>query len=364
MRHGSLTLDDHPRLDFPIDVHSSAQGDSPVKVQSLPRETTMRVSMASVLALLSLLAAGVTARAAEYPNRPITLLLGFAPGGPSDVIARLVGKAMEQELKQPVVIDYRAGAGGAIAAQFVSHAEPDGYMLLLGTGAMLAINPALQKNLGYDPLTSFATISMIGTQTNVLNVTPSLPVTSLGELIAYAKAHRGKLNFASGGNGTPAHLAGELLKIDAKIEMTHVPYKGTGPGIQAVIAGEVQVAFSPAPPLVGHIQAGLVRPLAVTTLTRTAVLPEVPTIAEQGFPGFEATAWHGLVAPAGTPKPVIARLHQALVVALRDPGLLKQLSDLGIDLVGSSPAEFHAYLARDIPKWAAIAKAAGIAAER
>jgi tripartite-type tricarboxylate transporter receptor subunit TctC len=299
------------------------------------------------------------AGAADYPTRPITLVIGFAPGGPSDVMARIITRKMEEILKQPMVIENRAGAGGSVAGTAVARATPDGYTLLLATGSLLAINVSLYKNLGYDPEKDFEPITMVGTQTNVLYAHPTLPAQTLGELITYAKANPGKLSFGSGGNGTPAHLAGELLKIEAKIDMTHVPFRGTGPALQAVIGGHLPMAFNPPPPLIPHIQSGAIRAIAVTTLKRTAVLPQVPTIAESGFPGFDATTWHGIVAPAGTPKDVITTLHRAAAATLNDPDVRKALTDLGVDVVADTPEEFRAYIKSEIPKWAAIVKASG-----
>src|SRR5882762_2483599 len=263
------------------------------------------------------------ARAADYPVKPITLMIGFAPGRPSDVMARIITRQMEEILKQPFVIENRAGAGGGIAGAAVARATPDGYTVLLATGSLLAINVSLYKNLGYDPEKDFEPITVIGTQTNVLYTHPSVPAKSLAELIDYARANPGKLTFGSGGNGTPAHLAGEMLKIEAKLDMTHVPFRGTGPALQAVIGGHVPMAYNPPPPLLPHIQSGAIRALAITTLTRTAALPEVPTIAELGFPGFEATTWHAFVAPAGTPKDVIAALHGATAATVNDPAVRK-----------------------------------------
>jgi tripartite-type tricarboxylate transporter receptor subunit TctC len=205
------------------------------------------------LAGAALVCAPAPARAADYPSKPITLMIGFAPGGPSDVMARILTKRMEEILKQPLVIENRAGAGGSIAGAAVARAAPDGYTVLLATGSLLAINVSLYKNVGYDPEKDFEPIGLIGTQTNVLYLNPSVPATSLGELIAYAKANPGKLSFGSGGNGTPAHLAGELLKLEAKIDITHVPFRGTGPALQAVIGGHVPMAFNPPSPLVPHI---------------------------------------------------------------------------------------------------------------
>ena len=311
------------------------------------------------LASAALVCSASVAVAADYPTKPITLMIGFAPGGPSDVMARILTRKMEEILKQPFVIENRAGAGGGIAGAAVARAAPDGYTLLLGTGSMLAINVSLYKNLGYDPEKDFEPISVIGTQTNVLYVHPSVPAKSLAELIAHAKANPGKLSFGSGGNGTPAHLAGELLKIEAKIDITHVPFRGTGPALQSVIGAHVPMAFNPPSPLIPHIQSGAIRPIAITTLKRTAVLPEIPTIAESGFPGFEATTWHALVAPAGTPKEVIAALHRATAATVNDPAVRKALTDLGIDVVGGTPEELRAYLKSEIPKWAKLVKASG-----
>jgi tripartite-type tricarboxylate transporter receptor subunit TctC len=322
---------------------------------------TKAIAFAAGLALACAAAAPVAA--AEYPTKPITLIIGFAPGGPSDVMARILTKKMEEVLKQPFVIENRPGAGGSLAGTAVARAAPDGYTVLLATGSLLAINVSLYKNLGYDPEKDFAPISLIGMQTNVLYLHPSVPAKSLSELIAHAKANPGKLSFGSGGIGTPAHLAGELLKIEAKIDITHVPFRGTGPTLQNVIGGHVPMAFNPPSPLIPHIQSGAIRPVAITTLTRTAALPDVPTIAESGFPGFEATTWHGLVAPAGTPKDAVAALHRALMATLNDPAARKQLTDLGIDLVGNSPDEFRAYIKSEIPKWARIVQASGAKAE-
>jgi tripartite-type tricarboxylate transporter receptor subunit TctC len=327
------------------------------------REETMSraTAFAAGLALACVMATPIAA--ADYPTKPITLIIGFAPGGPSDVMARILTKKMEEVLKQPLVIENRPGAGGSLAGTAVARAAPDGYTVLLATGSLLAINVSLYKNLGYDPEKDFEPISLIGMQTNVLYLHPSVPAKSLSELIAHAKANPGKLSFGSGGIGTPAHLAGELLKIEAKIDITHVPFRGTGPALQNVIGGHVPMAFNPPSPLLPHIQSGAIRPIAITTLARTAALPDVPTVAESGFPGFEATTWHGLVAPAGTPKDVIAALHRALMATLNDPAARKQLTELGIDLVGNSSDEFRAYIKSEIPKWAKIVQASGAKAE-
>jgi len=309
---------------------------------------------------LVLLACGISvARAADYPTRPITLVVAFTPGGASDVLGRILGRKLEQILGQPLVIDNRPGAGGNVAAEAVAHAAPDGYTLFNGNNAILATNAALYKKINFDPEADFAPIGLIGSQANILVVNPALPAKSMGELIALAKANPGKLNFASSGHGLAAHLAGELFKAEAKIDIVHVPYKGAAPALQDVIAGHVQMMFATASSVVPHIRDGKVRPLAVATLKRTAVLPDIPTIDELGIKNFDATTWHGLVAPAHTPKDVIVTLNRALAAALDDPDVKTSLAALGVDVIGGTPEEFAAYIKSEIPKWAAIIKASG-----
>jgi tripartite-type tricarboxylate transporter receptor subunit TctC len=306
----------------------------------------------------------VTPAAAQFPSKPITLIIGFAPGGPSDVMARILTKKMEEILKQPVVVENRAGAGGGIAATAVTKAAPDGYTILLATGSSLAINVSLYKNLGYDPEKDFDPICLIGTQTNLLYVHPgSVPAKTLKEFVDYVKANPGKLTFGSGGIGTPAHLAGELLKVEAKIEMTHAPFRGTGQALQSVIGGHVPVAFNPPSPLLPHLQSGSLRGIAVTTLVRTPALPDTPTIAESGYPGFDAATWHALVAPPGLPKDVAATLSRAIRETLNDAATKKALTDLGVDLVNSTPEHLRDYIKSEIPKWAKVVKASGAKVE-
>jgi tripartite-type tricarboxylate transporter receptor subunit TctC len=319
--------------------------------------------VAFALAAVALLCASPAVRAADYPTRPVTLVLGFAPGGPSDVVARIFGKKLEQVIGQAVVIDNRAGAGGNVAAELVVRAAPDGYTLLLGNSGILAANASLFKKINYEPAKDFAPITLVGEQPNVIYVHPSVPARSLAELIAFAKVNAGKINYATGGHGTSPHLAGELLKTEAKIEIVHVPYRGTGPALQDVLAGHVQMGISSIAPIGPHVQSGALRPLAVTGLKRTALLPNIPTIAELEIPGFEATSWHGLVAPAGTPKDVIATLHRAMMTTLNDPETRKSLTDVGLDVLGSTPDELAAYIRSEIPKWAAIVKASGATLE-
>ena len=321
----------------------------------------MKSILAFAFAALLSLPAG--SRAADYPTRPVNFILGFAPGGPSDVMARVFSKKLEQELGQPIVIDNRTGAGGNIAAQHVARAAPDGYTVLLANSGILAANASLYKNTGFDAEKDFAPITLVGEQANVLVLNPNVPAKTLAELIAYAKANPGKLSFASGGSGSSPHLAGELLKAEAKINLLHVPYRGTGPALQDVIAGHVHMMFSSISPVKPLIDAGQLRPLAVTTLKRTALMPDIATVAELAIPGYEATAWHALVAPAATPRDVLATLHRAMMATLHDPATKKTLTDLGLDVIGNKPEELAAYIKAEIPKWAAVIKASGATLE-
>jgi tripartite-type tricarboxylate transporter receptor subunit TctC len=323
----------------------------------------IRNSGALALLIAGVVCAGPPARAAPYPTRPVTLVVAFTPGGPSDVLARILGKKLEQILGQPFVIENRPGAGGNLAAEQVARAPADGHTLLNGNNSILATNAALYKKINFDPEADFAPISLIGSQANILVVNPQVPARSMAELVALAKANPGKINFASSGYGAAAHLAGELFKTEAKIDIVHVPYKGAAPALQDVIAGHVQMMFATAASVVGHIQSGQVRALAVTTPKRTALLPDIATVDELGIKGFDATTWHGLVAPAKTPKDVVTALHRATVQALNDPGVRKQLVDLGVDITESTPEEFSAYIKSEIPKWTAIVKASGATVE-
>jgi len=309
--------------------------------------------------LLALICAASVAGAAGYPDRPVTIVVGFPPGGASDILARILANKLGSVLGQPCVVDNRPGAGGNVAGEVVAHAAPDGYTLLLGNNAILATNASLYSKIGFDPERDFVPITLIGTQANVLVVNLDVPAHSLAELIALAKANPGKLNFASSGYGLAAHLAGELFKADAHVDIVHVPYKGSAPALQDVIAGHDQMMFATTSGAMGFITSGQVRALAVTTLKRTAVLPDIPTIDELGIRGFDATTWHGLVAPTGTPKDIVDTLNRAAIAALHDPEVRQALGALGVDIAGSTPEEFGAYIKSEIPKWAAIIKASG-----
>ncbi|HEY2137258.1 MAG TPA: tripartite tricarboxylate transporter substrate binding protein, partial [Xanthobacteraceae bacterium] len=279
-------------------------------------------------------------------------------GGPSDVLSRIVGRQLETILGVPFVIDNRPGGAGNIAAEVVARSRPDGYTLLMGNNSILATNGALFTKLNYDAEKDLAPVSMVGTQPNILVVNPSVPVKSVADLIALAKQEPGKLNYGNSGYGAAAHLSAELFRSEAHVEIVGITYKGAAPALQDVIADHVQLMFATSASVIGHIKSGLVRPLAVTTLKRFSLMPDLPTVAET-LPGFDATTWHGLVAPAGTPPEVIETLHRATVEALRDPDTRRRLADLGVEIAGSSPQEFAAYIASEIPKWTAVVKASG-----
>ncbi len=312
------------------------------------------------VAFVLLSAFALDAVAAAYPVRPVTLVVAFTPGGPSDVLARIVGQQLEKVLGQPFVIENRPGGAGNIAAEYVAHAKPDGYTLLMGNNSILATNGALFARLAYDAEKDFAPISMVGTQPNILVVNPNVPVHTVADLIALAKKEPGKLNYGNSGYGAAAHLSAELFKTEAHVEIVGINYKGASPALQDLIAGHTQLMFATSASVIGHIKSGLVRAIAVTTLKRFSLMPDLPTVAESGLPGFDATTWHGLVAPAGTPKDVVATLHRATVEGLRDAETQKRLADLGVEIVGSSPEEFAAYIRSEIPKWTAVVKAAGV----
>ena len=319
----------------------------------------MRLLFGAALLGLAMFLAPTGASAQAYPTKPVSLLIAFPPGGPSDVLSRVVGKKLEQILGQPFIMDNRPGAGGNIAAEAAAYAAADGHTILMGNNSILATNAALYKKVNFDAEKDFAPISLIGSQANILVVNLDMPVKSLAELIALLRANPGKFNYASSGHGTAAHLAAELFKAEAKVAITHVPYKGGAPALQDVIAGHVQMIFATAASVVPHIHSGKVRALAVTPIRRTAVFPDLATIDELGLKGFDATTWHGLVAPAKTPRDIVVRLHRATVEALQDAQVRKSLTDLGVDIVGNTPEEFAAYIKAEIPKWTAIVKASG-----
>jgi tripartite-type tricarboxylate transporter receptor subunit TctC len=315
----------------------------------------------SALAVAFLATHGAAAQ--TYPTKPIRMVVGFAPGGPADVMARLLAPRMSVALGQTVVVDNRPGAGGTIAARAVAEAEPDGHTLLLGNTSTLVISPLIYKNIGYDPLKGFAPVARLGTTSNILVANPALPVKSVPELIAYAKANPGKLNYSSAGIGTPPHLIGEMFKLRAGLDIVHVPYKGGGPSIQAAIAGEVQFSFENPAVSLPLVQAGNVRALAVTSDTRLAQAPELPTMIEGGLPDFVSVSFTGVVAPGGTPAGIVGRLNAVINETLKTPEISATLAKLAVDAKHETPAEFAAFLGKELERLAPVVKAAGIVGE-
>jgi tripartite-type tricarboxylate transporter receptor subunit TctC len=301
-----------------------------------------------------------SAGAQEFPSKPIKLVVPFPPGGPNDIIARVVGQRMSEILRQSVVIDNRAGAGGVIGTDVVAKAEPDGYTIAITSAGALAISASLQEKTPYDPVKDLKPITLVAKVPEMLVVATSVSANSMQELIALAKAKPGQLNFASSGPGSMPHLAGELFKLTAKIDIVHVPYRGAAPAVNDLLSQQVQMVFLDLPVLLPQVAAGKLRPIAIGSKERVPALKDVPTTAELGLPQVEAENWYGMVAPAATPPAIIARLHDAAVEAMRDPSVKEKLASQGALLVGGTPEEFAAYIRSEIDKWGAVVKAAGI----
>jgi len=314
---------------------------------------------ASVGVLLALTA--TAAAQSDYPNRPVRLIIPFPPGGSNDVVGRMIGDQLGKQLGKQVIVDNRAGAGGVIGTEVASHAAPDGYTILVISLAH-AVNPWLYK-LPYDPIKAFAPIGVMGSGPNVVAVNPELPVKSIKELIALAKSKPGDLQYASAGVGSFQHLGGELFKLEAGIDMLHVPFKGGGPAMIDVVGGHTKVVFSSLVQTTPHIKSGKLRALAVGSKERSKVLPDVPSVSEAGVPSYEAVNWWGIVAPAGTPQPIIDRLHKALTAAQDSPEVEKQFATEGATVIKKSPTEFGAFMVSETKKWEQVVKKGGIKAQ-
>ncbi len=315
----------------------------------------------AVLAMIGASAGSVaSSHAQSYPARPIRVIVPTPAGGPVDTVARLVGNYLSPAIGQGVIIDNRPGAGNTIGSKEAAQAEPDGYTLLYSSASGLVLAPMLQKNAGYDPLTSYDTIALVAQSSTILVVHPSVPVTSVRELVAYAKANSGKVNFSSGGIGVLPHLIGEWFKSAAGIDIVHVPYRGGGPSINDLVGGQVQMTFEGTSVLVPLIQAGKLRALATTSPTRLAELPDLPTMVESGFPGFMSTSWTGLLAPAKTPREVIAKLNAEINRAVKSPEFKAALAKLSNEPLGGTPQDFTNQIKADTAKWAPIVKALGL----
>jgi tripartite-type tricarboxylate transporter receptor subunit TctC len=318
--------------------------------------------VAGIAAGAGILMSTTTALAqSEYPNRPIRLIVGFAPGGSTDIVGRIVAQKLGERLGQTIVVENRAGAGGTIGADATAKAPPDGYTLTLGTTSTHAIAAGAYSKLPYNPVTDFTPISLVAITPYLLVVNPQVQARNLNEFLAFAKSQPGKLNYASAGNGTATHLAMEMLKDAAKVDLVHIPYKGNAPADTAILAGEVQAVFGSMPALLQNAKANKVRPLAVGTAVRSPALPDVPTVAEQGYPGFEAALWLGIMGPANMPKPVVDRLHKELAAVVATPEFKAAMDANGAEPIASkSPEEFREMLRGQVDKYGKITKAIGI----
>jgi len=320
----------------------------------------MRAIVAIAAALAALLAAAANAQAQTYPSRPVTVIVGFAPGGGTDTVARVMQKKLGEYLGQTVVVENRAGAGGTIAAGVVAKAEPDGYTVLLATIAALAINPHLNSTLPYKPLVDFAPVSMATVSGNVLVVNSMVQAKTLAEYVKEANGKPGGMAYGTSGVGSAGNLAGELFRLTAKVNLVHVPYKGGGPAMSDLLGGQIPSVFASATTATPQVKAGKLRALGSTGTKRSAALPDVPTIAEQGYPGYQATNWYAYVAPAKTPKDIIARLNRDVVRTLNDPATHEAILKQGEEPTPSTPEELAQHMASEYATWGRVIKEAGI----
>ena len=322
----------------------------------------MRALVALTLALAAALAPCWARAQDAWPSRPIRFILPFPPGGGTDILGRLIAERLTANLGQPVVAENRGGAGGNVGAEAAAKSAPDGYTIVL-VAPSLAISPSLYSKLGYDPVKDFAPVSLVATVPNVMITNPSVPAKTLPEFIRLAKSKPGEMNFGSGGSGTSNHLAGELFNIVAGVKLVHIPYKGVNLAMNDVLSGRVQLVFIGIPAAAPHIKAGKLRALALVAPRRSSVLPDVPTVAEAGLPKFDVTTWYGILAPAGTPRPVVERLNGELGKIMHSSELKERLEALATDPVTSTPEEFADLIRREIAKWREVVREAGIKAD-
>lgn len=299
------------------------------------------------------------AAAQAFPTKPITIIVPFAAGGTTDILARIIAQGLTAELGQSVVVDNRAGAGGNIGGQAAARAPADGYTLFMGTVGTHAINAALYKKMPFDPVKDFAPLTRVANVPNLLVANPAQPFKTVQELIAYAKANPGKINFGSSGSGSSIHLSGELFKSMAKVDMQHVPYKGSAPAVTDLLGNQIAIMFDNMPSAIQHVRSGKLRAIAVTTAKRSPELPDVPTIAESGVPGYEATSWFGMFAPAATPAPVVGQLNKALVKVLAQPDIKKKINEQGAETAGETPEQFAAFIQQEAVKWGKVVRESG-----
>jgi tripartite-type tricarboxylate transporter receptor subunit TctC len=315
------------------------------------------------LLLLAFVLVPAHAQRSSYPERPIRLIVPFPPGGGNDILARAVGQRLAQPLGQQVVVDNRGGAGGMLGGQIAATSDPDGYTLFLGSMGSLAHNPALRTNNPYDPPRDFAAVTMLATSAFLLAVHPTVPTRNVQELLALARAKPGTLNYASAGAGSSLHMTGELFKHAAGVNLVHIAYKGTGPALVDLIAGQVQMIFSTMPPVLPHLKAGKLRALGVTTAARAKAAPDVPAIAESGVPGFEVQNWQGIVVPKKTPAAIVERLNSEILKVLAASAMIDVLATQGLDAAGGTPAQFDKLIREEIVKWRKLVQAAKIKAD-
>ena len=321
----------------------------------------MKIVGALAAGLLLVLPASIAA--ADFPDKTIRLIVPFPPGGPNDIIARVIGQRMSELTRQPVVIDNRGGQGGVLGTEAVAKAKPDGYTIAISSAGALAISPSMEK-IAYDPLKDLQAITLVATVPEMLVVAGNVPAKDMNELVTLAKAQPGKLNFASSGPGSMPHLAGELLKLTAKIDIVHVPYRGAAPAVNDLLGHQVQMVFLDLPIILPHIRAGALHAIAIGAPQRAPTASEVPTTAEVGMPDLKAENWYGMVAPAGTPPAIVAALNRIATEAMADPAVREKLASQGATLVGDSPEHFHDFLVTEIEKWAKVIKDAGVASEK
>jgi tripartite-type tricarboxylate transporter receptor subunit TctC len=321
---------------------------------------TFERSVAHVFCALAVCCACAGVAAQDYPVKPLRFVAPNLPGGPTDILARLLGQKLSETLGQPVIVENRAGAGGNIGTEVAAKAPPDGYTLVTGNNATFGANVSLYRRLGFDPLKDFAPVIFVATQPNILVVHPALPVRNVKELIALARSRPGELNYSGSGVGAAAHLAAELFKNLTGTKIEHISYKSAGPALTDLIAGQTQLMFATALSVTPHIKANRVRALAVTTEKRSRLYAELPTIAEAGVPGFEASTWHGVLVTGGTPAPIVERLNAELNKILKMPDVRERLAGLGAEIVGGSSQQFADHIRREIPKWAKVVKSINV----
>ena len=327
--------------------------------------TTRRfaLSAAACAGIAAIAGAGLlgssAALAQAYPSKPVTIVVPFAAGGTTDILARIIGQALTTELGQSVIVDNRAGAGGNIGGAMAAKAPADGYTLFMGTVGTHAINASLYKKMPFDPIKDFAPLTRVANVPNLLVANPAQRYKTVKELIAYAKANPGKVNFGSSGNGSSIHLSGELFNSMAKVELTHIPYKGSAPAVTDLLGNQIAIMFDNLPSVIPHVRSGKLRAIAISTAKRSHELPDVPTIAEAGVPGYEAMSWFGLFAPAATPKPVLDKLSGALAKVLANPEVKKKIVDQGGDPVSETPAQFATFIQSESVKWGKVVKESG-----